>query len=572
MADLSALREKILQIVEAAPDDDAAYLQAADLLRGASLESLKPLKLAILRTYTIEPLIEPLQVKAFLEGYHLELFLSEFNQIAQEILVQESKLHRFDPQLIFLAVRPEEVSLEMLSGWLEEMDRRSGASVLVSNFIVPEKDPAAAEKIRSINSEMARLAARFPRAALFDLEGLASRIEKTRFLDPVQMARMSNPYRLNVYPAYAESLMSHLRALRGQHRKCLVLDLDNTLWEGILGEDGREGVRPFGDFQQSLLELSRKGILLAINSKNNPDEALQMLRSHPSMVLKEKDFSAVRINWNDKADNLREIARELNIGLDALVFADDNPAECERVRQSCPEVLVVQLPADRKYRAAIESLNCFQQSALTDEDRNRTAMYQAQTERKKLSEGSGSLEDFYASLKMKGTLWRNNRSQITRIAQMTQKTNQFNLTTRRCTEMEIGQLMDRGFVYSLQVEDRFGDNGIIATAIVVPSPDGKEWVIDNLLMSCRVVMRTIEDSLLAEISDDAKSAGAKRLTGRYIPTEKNKMVKELYPQRGFKTEPGQTSAGTDYRLELTGKETLKSSPWVLLIREAELPR
>jgi len=573
MTDLAALREKILRITREAPDDDGTYVQAADLLKEPLLQSLLPLRLAILRSFTIEPLLEPLKVKAFLEGFRLELYLSQFNQVAQEVLDAKSGLYRFDPQVILLAVRWEELwtgAAEMISGWVERISRSSGARLLISNFLVH----TAHEPIvnRFLNAELLKLRERFPRVSIFDLEGLATSFGKQRFLDPVQMARMSNPYRLSVYPAYADAVLSHLRALYSR-RKCLVLDLDNTLWEGIVGEDGTKEVRPFTDFQQSLLKLSKNGVLLAINSKNNPEETLRTLRSHPSMVLKEEHFSAMRINWNDKADNLREIARELNIGLDALVFVDDSPAECEWVKQACPEVLVVQLPIEReRYREVIEGLGCFEQNALTEEDRNRTAMYRAQAERNNLAGESASLEDFYASLKMKGTLWRNNRFQIPRIAQMTQKTNQFNLTTRRCTEEEIGQLMGRALIYSLQIEDRFGDNGIIAEAVVIPSPDGKEWTIDNLLMSCRVVMRTIEDTLLAEIAEDAAESGAKRLIGRYIPSGKNQMVEGFYPQRGFTLRPVLFPGGMEYLFDLSGKEKLKASPWIELTREAEIRR
>lgn len=575
MTDLTTtLREEIRRIIERSPDDDGAYVRAADLLQQAPLQSLPPLRLAILRSFTIEPLVEALQVKCFLEGMRLELFLSEFNQVAQEILSADSKLYRFDPQVVFLAVRLEEIgpeAVETLSGWLERIGRQSTANVLVSNFIIPATGQASA--VSSINAELLKLRDHFPRVSLFDLEGLASQIGKERFCDPVQLSRMSNPYRLSVYPAYAEFLMFHLRTLSGQRRKCLVLDLDNTLWAGTVGEDGLDGMQPFKDFQQALLELSQRGILLAINSKNNPGEALEMIRSHPGMVLKEQHFSAVRINWQDKADNLREIAQELNLGLDAMVFVDDSPAECERVRQACPEVLVVQLPAERdRYRSVIEGLSCFEQGTLTDEDRGRAGMYQAQAERKKLAFQCGSLEDFYASLKMKGSLCRNDRSQIPRIAQMTQRTNQFNLTTRRCTESEIEQLMERAFVYSLRIEDRFGDNGIVAAAIVIPSPDGTVWVIDNLLMSCRVVMRTIEHTLLAEIAQDAAECGAKHLTGRYIPSGRNSMVKSFYSQRGFVARPAGPADCAEYIFDLTGKERPKASPWIELTREVEIRR
>lgn len=614
MTRLVSLREEILRKTEGTPDKDGAYLWAADLLQNAPLAPLPSFRLAVLRSFTIEPLIEVLKVKFFLEGFRLELFVSEFNQYEQEILSDESRLYRFKPQAIFLAVRLEEMVprvfteyaqlsgdeirairsevVQRVSGWLEQIGRCSSpGSVLLSNFMVPaigsqghyDTQTAAGQisVVRALNADLVGLKERFSHVTLFDLDLLASRIGKEQFCDPLQMYRMSNPYRLQAYALYGEHLLSHLRALQGHRRKCLVLDLDNTLWGGTIGEDGMSGVllsdtypgNCFKDFQRAVLQLSHRGILLAINSKNDPGEALELFRSHPDMVLKEKDFSSIRINWRDKADNLRDIAEELNVGLDALVFVDDSPAECERIRQACPEVRVVQLPAQKHlYRTAIENLGCFEQLTLTEEDRNRGRMYQAQAQRQGLASRCGTLEDFYASIRMRGLLHRNNRSHIPRIAQMTQKTNQFNLTARRCTEGEISQEMDRSWVYSLEIEDRFGDNGIVAAAVVTPDPGGREWVIGHFLMSCRVVMRTIEETLLAEISEDARSSGAERLVGRYAPSGKNQMVKEFYPQRNFSNRPTDLSGCAEYVFDLTGKERLKPSPWIQLTREAPIHR
>lgn len=570
--ELAALREKILHLTQQAPDDDGVYLQAADLLQQAPLHTLASLRVAILRSFTIEPLLEALQVNAFLEGFRLEIFLGQFNQVAQEILSAESPLYQFDPQVIFLAVRREELGPEVaetLAGWVQRIGAQSRAPLLISNFLVPEDE--GGQEVRSLNRELERIRDRFPQVTLFDLEALASGIGKSRFLDPVQMARMSNPYALSVYPAYARALWRQLRALGGAARKCLVLDLDNTLWGGIVAEDGIEAVQPFTDFQRAILELSERGVLLAINSKNNPEEVLPMLRSHPGMVLKEAHFSAVRINWQDKADNLREIARELNLGMEALVFMDDSPAECERVRQACPEVLVIPLPAQpSRYRSLLEGLGCFIPRALTEEDRNRAAIYKAQGERKRLADQCQSLEDFYAGLKMKATLWRNNRSQIPRIAQMTLKTNQFNLTTRRCSQRQIEQFMEQGWVYSLKLEDRFGDNGLIAVAVVLPGSNAAEWVIDNLLLSCRVVMRTIEDTLLACVAEDAQGQDVHWLVGRYLPSPKNAMTRDFYDRFGFSVRARAVSGETEYALDLRHQVLPAPSPWIRLRRQEEV--
>lgn len=608
------LREKVLRMVRHAPDSDAAYLQAADLLQaeGHALERLPALRLAVLRSFTIEPLAEVLKVKLFLEGYRLELFLGEFNQVEQEILSPSSRLHRFKPEVIFLAVRLEELAPRLLaeyprlspqelrqaqdeiltrvSGWVERIGEYSSSSVLLSNFLVPARGGQGicgtqtgeghVSAVRALNAGLVRLRERFPALHLFDLEHLASRIGKDNFCDPLQMYRMSNPYRLGAYAAYGERILSHIGALRGQRRKCLVLDLDNTLWGGTVGEDGPGGVvlsdaypgNCFKDFQKALLELSHRGILLAVNSKNNREEALEMFRSHPEMVLRVGDFSAMRINWEDKARNLREIALELNLGLDSLVFMDDSPAECERIRQACPEVLVVQLPGQKHlYRSTLEDLSCFEQLTLTEEDKARGKLYQERGRRQQLASECRTLEDFYASLEMRGALHKNNRLHIPRIAQMTQKTNQFNLTTRRWSEAEIARFMDQGAVYSLQIEDRFGDNGVVAVAVVTPRSDGREWAIDGFLMSCRVVMRTIEDTLLARVAEEAGAAGVRRLSGWYLPTPKNGMVKDFYPARGFEPRAADPSGGVEYVIELSGGAgELRPSPWIGLTREAEI--
>lgn len=606
--DMAALRAEVVALVGQAPDDDGAWVRAADLLAEADLEGLPEFRLAVLRSFTIEPLVEVLRVKAFLEGLRLKLFLGEFNQYQQEILDPGSRFYGFKPEAAFIAVRledlcprlfhdfarlgPEEVQAvraevqRSLESWVEAIDRHGPTNVLLSNFLVPgigalgladgQSALGQVPLVRALNLDLVGLAARHPRLYVFDLELLAGRIGKATFCDPVQLYRTLNPYRLSVYPEYGEWLMAHLRALLGRQRKCLVLDLDGTLWGGTVGEDGPAGLELddaypgncFKDFQRSILRLQQRGVLLAVNSKNNPEDALEVIRTHPHMLLREEHFSAIRINWKDKVENLHDIGRELNIGLDALVFVDDSPAECERVRRGCPEVLVVQLPLDRHlYPCFLERLTCFEQLTLTAEDRTRVELYRSRALRELLAAESATLEDFFASLEMRGTIYRNEPSQIARIAQMTQKTNQFNLTTRRYTEADIARFLPEALVYTFRVEDRFGDNGIIAVAIVVPRATG-EWYIDTLLMSCRVIMRTIEDTLLAQIAEDARAGGARRLVGAYIPTSKNEMVKDFYPQRGFTARDRAAPGEIQYVLDLDAGGSPAPSRWVRLLAAA----
>ena len=607
------LKNQISALIEQGQGSDAAYVQAADLLEGADLNALPPFRLAILRSFTLEPLVEILKVKFFLEGFRLELFLGEFNQYPQEILDPSSRFYRFKPEVTLFAVRLEELSprlfnefgrlkveeigeiqaelLQRISGWAERIGEYSKSHLVLSNFLVPtvgvqglcdtQTPLGQVSVVRALNGELLQLRQRFSHVSFFDLELLASRIGKETFCDSLQEYRMSNPYRLSVYPAYGEALMAHLRALRGPRKKCLVLDLDNTLWGGTLGEDGLEGVvlsdsypgNCFKDFQRALLQLAHRGVLLAINSKNNPEEGIEMLRSHPDMVLREEHWSAIRINWKDKVDNLRDIALELNLGLDSLVFVDDSPVECERVRQACPEVLVVQLPQHKHlYRKVIENLGCFEQLALTEEDRGRVESYRGQSQRQRLATQAATLEQFYASLEMRGLLSRNEAPHVHRIAQMTQKTNQFNLTARRYTETEITRFMQSGFVYSLQMEDRFGDNGIVAAAILIPERGGEEWVIDTLLMSCRVILRTIEDTLIAHVAHEAAASGARCLIGRYIPSGRNQMVSDFYDRRGFSVRSRMASGEVEYLLDLSAGKMPEPSAWIQLATKSLLHR
>jgi FkbH-like protein len=333
-----------------------------------------------------------------------------------------------------------------------------------------------------------------------------------------------------------------LLPLSGRVAKALVVDLDNTLWGGVVGEDGLDGIQVGPEYpgaaylalQRAIQALRHRGVLLAVASKNNPDEALDALDRHPGMLLRSGDFAALRINWNDKARSLREIAEELNIGVDSLAFLDDNPAEREQVRLELPEVTVVELPSDPMgYARALADCPVFERLSLTREDQQRGRLYEDQRQRADLQRASASLEDFLRSLEMEMSMGPVEPASVRRVAQLTQKTNQFNLTTRRYSEQEIDALAsDPGArVYQVQVRDRFGDNGLVGVAITRRGADA--WEIDTLLLSCRVIGRAVESAMLARLSDDARAAGATRLCGWFLPTAKNAPASDFYPSHGF---------------------------------------
>ncbi|MBU6370919.1 MAG: HAD-IIIC family phosphatase [Patescibacteria group bacterium] len=319
-------------------------------------------------------------------------------------------------------------------------------------------------------------------------------------------------------------------------KKCLVLDLDNTLWGGIVGEDGMEGIKlsltPPGNafiaFQQAILDHYDRGIILAINSRNNPADAWKVIREHPNMILKEKHFAAHRINWTDKAANIKELAKELNIGLDSMVFLDDDPTNRDLVRALVPEVLTPDLPADpAEYARFLNSLGVFESKTITDEDKMRGNLYVTERLRKEEEKLFTTKEDFLRSLKLELVIARDDISAVARLAQMTEKTNQFNIDKKPKNETEMLLCIESGehIVYSGRLSDKFGDYGIVIMAIV--EPKGAAWHLSDLLMSCRVFGRDVEEAFFAHICQDALKAGAKEISVSFKKSEKNAPAEEF---------------------------------------------
>lgn len=309
----------------------------------------------------------------------------------------------------------------------------------------------------------------------------------------------------------------------------------------------------FAEFQEELLNLTRKGFLLAICSKNNEEDALAVLRKHPSMRLKEEHFAARRINWKNKADNIRELAEELNLGMDSFVFIDDNPAERRLIEMTLPEVLVPEWPADPTlFKRELLGLAArhLPKVAITQEDRLRASMYHAESQRKILQTSTSNLEDYYCSLGMTARIECANTFSVPRIAQLTQKTNQFNLTTRRYSEADIRAMAaaPECIVLSLALRDRYSDNGIVGV-LILRQRTKKQWFIDTFLLSCRVIGRKVENAFIAVACEMLLKLDAEELIGEFIPTKKNILAATVYPDLGF--EPfGNVGDGTNWRVLL----------------------
>ena len=421
--------------------------------------------------------------------------------------------------------------------------------------VVSESDFQLAAAIAGFNLALYRLAQEHANLKVIDFRDFTSRYSAAELMDWkfYFISQMGlNPRLSGDFIHWWGKKMDSVALKR---KKCIVLDLDNTLWGGVLGEDGLDGIKIGGDypgkafafFQEALLELEKSGIILTVCSKNNEADVLEAWERVPSMILRKEHFAACRINWQDKAANIREIAHELNIGLDSMVFLDDNPSERELVSQFLPEVAVPAFP-EHPYELPLffQSLveNYFQVYSVTEEDRNKTTQYQANAARAEAQKQFTDYASFLRSLQIQVTVSEADEVTIPRIAQMTQKTNQFNLTTRRYQDSDIRQFLQDGWrIWSVSVSDRFGDSGITGCALV----HGTD--IDSFLLSCRVLGKGIESVFLKTVLSLLKKDGCQAVTAHYVPTQKNAQVAEFYEKCGFSC-VDESASGKDYALEL----------------------
>jgi FkbH-like protein len=471
--------------------------------------------------------------------------------------------------------------LASIGQWVRIFRSRSSASLVLHSLELPAQSNAGvldaqsgtgqAAVIQEINRGLQELAPANTGLYLLDYDALVSRHGRERWHDERKWLVMRMPIAADNLIAMAQEWLRFLHPLTGKTAKVLVTDLDNTLWGGVLGEDGINGIQVGREYpgaaylalQRALLDLYRRGILLAVSSKNNEDEVLRALSSHPGMLLRRHHFAALQVNWNSKVESLRRIAEELNVGLDSLVFLDDNPVERQSIRVALPEVQVIELPANNMaYAKTVRECPLFERLTLSAEDRDRGTYYLQQQQRNQLQSGVSSLEDFYYSLEQKVEITRVSHDAVPRVAQLLQKTNQFNLTTRRYGAVELAQFVaDPDWnVYATQVSDRFGDNGIVGVCLTRRHEDVCE--IDTLLLSCRVIGRTVEDAILHFLVEENRSRGVKRLEGWFLPTPKNKPAESFYSSHNFEL-VSRTESGTLWALEL-GETATNCPPWIHL--------
>jgi FkbH-like protein len=442
-------------------------------------------------------------------------------------------------------------------------------SVPVEGILDGQAAENQAGSIGQINRGLRALGREYRGVYILDYDALVARHGRETWGDERKWLTVRLPVSSTHLPHLAAEWLRFLHPLTGKIAKCVAVDLDNTLWGGVIGEDGMAGIRlgqeypgaAFQEVQRALLDLTRRGILLAVCSKNNSADAMEALANHTGMVLRPRDFAAMRINWNQKAESLREIAAELNIGIDSVAFLDDNPVERQHIREQVPEAIVIELPQDpMAFAPTIRDCPYFERLTLSQEDRQRGDYYASERQRAHLERSVNSKEDFYRSLEQVAEIAPVNSSTLARVAQLTQKTNQFNLTTRRYTEPQIASLAEcPGWrVWSLRVADRYADNGLVGVAIA--QVKGEICEIDTFLLSCRVIGRTVETALLAHVAADAREQGARWLQGWFLPTKKNTPAKDFYREHGFEAAE-ETAAGALWRLDLSQRQ-VQMPEWI----------
>jgi FkbH-like protein len=530
----------------------------------------EPLRLAILGGYSLYPLRELLTHLLETAGVACELFLGDYDNHVAEIMEPDGALDAFRPQVVLLLpgarrcrypgsiTDPREAvqaaanaTAAQLLDLCRTLHDRTAAEVLLANFMLPARRDPGELRTRTlasdwnfrkwVNLELGLDAPPFVR--ILDLEFLANRHGALVAEDPRGWFESKQP----CSPALLVELCreaAHLIAHRHQPpKKVLVLDLDNTLWGGVVADDGLEGIEigdtsPRGEafkaFQRSIATLKERGVLLGVCSKNDHARALEPFERHPEMVLRAGDFVAFHANWEPKSDNLRRMAEELNLGLDSFVFVDDNPAEIEIVRRFAPAVSTILLGDDpAEYAGQLQDCGWFEPRRITREDRERTGQYRAESERQTLLASAADMDAYLESLAMEAVVGEFTPVDVPRLAQLINKSNQFNLTTRRRTEAEVQALLgDPDHLgVSVRLRDRFGDHGLIS--IVIGRVRGPALEVDTWLMSCRVLKRQVEELVLNELCRRARARGCSRLEGLYLPTAKNEMVREHYPRLGF---------------------------------------
>lgn len=549
-------------------------------------EGLPICKVALLGDTATQFLATAIRGIGLERGYNVNLYEAEYNQIERQFLDPTSELYEFDADYIVLFQSTHKLaeSHSLLSVEQQVMiadDRLSFISTICTNPAFASKKiiclnypeiedtifgsyatkvtSSLTYQIRKLNMGLMNLSQEYANLFICDIAGLQNKLGRDFMFAPNVYVSTEMVLSIDAIPYVASRVMDIICAIKGQFKKCLILDLDNTLWGGIIGDDGVEGIqlghglgigKAFTEFQMWVKKLKQRGIIICVASKNNEETAKEPFEKHPDMVLKLSDIAVFQANWETKVDNIRTIQSILNISFDSMVFLDDNPFERNMVREHIPGITVPELPEDPgEYLEYLYSLNLFETASYSQADKDRTKQYQIEAQRVSLQKTFSNESDFLKSLDMVSTVSGFTKFNIPRVAQLSQRSNQFNLRTIRYTEADISALAEDPNVIDLcfTLEDKFGDNGLIAV-IIMKKQDDETLFVDTWFMSCRVLKRGMENFTLNTMVEYARKKGYKRIVGEYLPTPKNKMVEQHYLNLGFEPRSGATTA--QYILEI----------------------
>jgi FkbH-like protein len=537
-------------------------------ISGAEISTLRSCRIAILGSSTTSLVAPVLSALCLRDRVKADIYQGLYGAIQQETLDPNSGLALFRPDIVLVVMHWRDLHLDAVSASEDETVERVveeqkslwkrlldafGCHVVQHAYDFPAEEPygylagtlpgGRTRVIEKINMRLREEAPVF--VSVLDVPAVQRQAGTYRWEDAMAWSSFRQHPATDVLPELAEAQMAHIRAVLGLTRKVLVTDLDNTLWKGVIGEDGLDGIgigagSPAGEAHQQLqaylLDLKKRGILLAVCSKNNPDDARLPFEQHPNMLLRMGDFAAFRANWDDKVTNLQAIARDLSLGLDSFVFLDDNPLEREWVRSQLPQVAVVELgPSVFQYVRDLDRARYFHALSLSAEDLKRAEQYRTEAQRDTLRASATSLEEFLSQLQLEASVEPVTEKNLARVTQLVNKTNQFNVTTRRYTEAQVRARAEdpRCWAAAFHMSDRMGSYGLIGVLICVPGAESREWEIDTWLMSCRTLGRQMEKFMFDRLADAAVEAGIRRIAGVYRPTQKNVLVKELFDQLGF---------------------------------------
>ena len=543
-------------------------------------EGLPVCKVALVGDTATQFLATAIRGTGLERGYNIDLYEAEYNQVERQFLDPSSELYSFDADFIILfqsthklgelhsqlpAEQQENLANERLAFISSVCENPAFANKKIIYLDYPEIEDTVfgsyatkvttslTYQVRKLNMGLMDLSQRYANLFVCDIAALQNKLGRDFMFAPNVYVSTEMVLSIDALPYVASRVMDIICAIKGQFKKCLILDLDNTVWGGVIGDDGLEGIqlghglgigKAFTEFQMWVKKLKQRGIIICVASKNNEETAKEPFEKHPDMVLKLSDIAVFQANWETKVDNIRTIQSILNIGFDSMVFLDDNPFERNIVRENIPGITVPELPEDPgEYLEYLYSQNLFETASYSQADKDRTKQYQVEAQRVSLQKTFTNEADFLKSLNMVSVVSGFTKFNTPRVAQLSQRSNQFNLRTIRYTEADIEAFANDPDVIDLSftLEDKFGDNGLIAV-IIMKKQDDQTLFVDTWFMSCRVLKRGMENFTLNTMVEYAKAKGYKRIIGEYLPTLKNKMVEQHYTSLGFQPLSGTPTA------------------------------